>query len=223
MPMFTGILTMEKVNHLACNPRMQASGSRVLKEILVARSRAESVGMAPQDDVSSRVWTALKRRISAVALSDPRARNPVNEPALRMRLGATTVVGETNRSHPQPSNTHACMCSLSTTRQCGCLNALGCYAWNLTEGSLLLLVHSCPSISVGVEDGAGKDGGGDSFALPHANKSTLAESRRGEVKGDASKGSRRPATAKPPRVPEMKSSDMKNAVKSAAAALGHPI
>lgn len=88
-------------------------------------------------------------------------------------------------------------------------------------GSLLLLVHSCPSISVGGEDGTGTDGGGDSFALPRANNGT--QSRRGEVKGDASKGSRRPATAKPPRVPEMKSSDMKNAVKSAAAALGHPI
>ncbi len=88
---------------------MQASGSRVLKEILVARSRAESIGMTPQDDVS-RVWTALKRRISAVALSDPRARNPVNEPALRMRLGAATVVGETDRTLPHPSNTRACMC-----------------------------------------------------------------------------------------------------------------
>jgi len=98
---------MEEVNHLACNPRMQASGSRVLKEILVARSRAESAGMKPQDDVSSRVWTSLKRRISAVALSDPRAKNPVNEPALRMRLGAATAVGKTSHvSHLQHLHMH---------------------------------------------------------------------------------------------------------------------
>ena len=65
-------LTLEKVNHLASNPRMQASSSRVLREILVARSRAESAGMTRQDDAPSKVWSLLKRRICSVALSDPR-------------------------------------------------------------------------------------------------------------------------------------------------------
>ena len=78
-PSFTGRLTLDKVNLMASNPRMQASGSRILKEILVARSRAESAGMTRHDDASGKVWGALKKRISAVALSDPRARYVIVE------------------------------------------------------------------------------------------------------------------------------------------------
>jgi hypothetical protein len=89
-PTFTGRLTLDKVNNLASNPRMQASGSRVLKEILVARSRAQSAGLKEEDDAPSKVWGVLKRRISAVALSDPRAKNPIHDPVLLMRLGTST-------------------------------------------------------------------------------------------------------------------------------------
>ena len=89
-PNFTGRLALDKVNNLASNPRMQASGSRVLKEILVARSRAQSAGLKEEDDAPSKVWGVLKRRISAVALSDPRAKNPLHDPVLLMRLGTNT-------------------------------------------------------------------------------------------------------------------------------------
>jgi len=88
-PIFTSRLTLDKVNNMASNPRMQASGSRVLKDILQARSRAQSAGLTRHDDPESKVWGTLKKRICAIALSDPRARNPVNDVALQVRLGSS--------------------------------------------------------------------------------------------------------------------------------------
>ena len=88
--LYTGKLTLDKVTRLASNPRMQASGSRILKEILVARSRAVSAGIRRKDDVPSKVWGDLKKRITAVTLSDPMAANPANNPELLMRLGVTS-------------------------------------------------------------------------------------------------------------------------------------
>ena len=90
--------------------------------------------------------------------------------------------------------------------------------------SFPLLVHSTLLFFLGPEDGTSDDGIGDTYTHTRAvSKSALADSRRGVGRGDISKGSRRPASAKPPSALEVKSSDMKNAVKSAAAALGHPI
>ena len=96
--------------------------------------------------------------------------------------------------------------------------------WCLTVGLFPPPSAFHSPVSVGAEDGTSEDGIGDTYThTKAANKSAFADSRRGVGRGDISKGSRRPASAKPPVPPEVKSSDMKNAVKSAAAALGHPI
>ena len=83
---------MSNVNRLASNPRMQATGQRVLKDILVARSRAASATLTRQDNAESQIWSALKRRVTAVALSDARSVNPANSPELLMLLGDTENV-----------------------------------------------------------------------------------------------------------------------------------
>ena len=88
----TGSFAMSNVNRLASNPRMQATGQRVLKDILVARSRAASATLTRPDNAESQIWSTLKKRVTAVALSDARSVNPANSPELLMLLGDTENV-----------------------------------------------------------------------------------------------------------------------------------
>jgi hypothetical protein len=134
-PNFTGRLALDKVNNLASNPRMQASGSRVLKEILVARSRAQSAGMKQDGDAASKVWGVLKRRINSVALSDPRARNPAHDPGLLMRLGtnADDVLSEQDGSSLPGGAVMSLSLSLSLSSSlslslCLCTHTCSCFA-----------------------------------------------------------------------------------------------
>jgi hypothetical protein len=88
----TGSFAMSNVNRFASNPRMQATGQRVLKDILVARSRAASATLTRPDNAESQIWSTLKKRVTAVALSDSRSVNPANSPELLMLLGDTENV-----------------------------------------------------------------------------------------------------------------------------------